>query len=259
MSMKRVCVVQARMGSTRLPGKVLLDLAGRPMLAQLLRRLRACRSLDEIVVATSTAGSDDPIAELAAHEGVRVSRGSEDDVLGRIIEAGRATQADVVVRVTADCPLIDPEVTDRVVDELTANSGAADYASNVLRRTYPRGLDVEAMFFDTLLRVERLAQTRAEREHVTITIRSERPSLFMTRSVESDRDDSDLRWTVDEERDLQLVWKLYDELGLGERIVPYRTIVDHVRQHPELASINAGIATWTPRTDVRGWTEGRTE
>lgn len=245
--MKRVCVVQARMGSTRLPGKVLRDLAGRPMLAQLLRRLRECRSLDEIVVATSIAASDDPIAELAGSEDVRVFRGSETDVLGRVLEAARSVQADVVVRVTGDCPLLDPQVTDRVVDELTNNDGVADYASNVLRRTYPRGLDVEAMFLDTLLRVDRLGQTKAEREHVTITIRSERPDLFLTRSVESDTDDSDLRWTVDEERDLQLIGQLYDALGLAAQIVPYETVVDHVRQHPELAGINAGIATWTPR------------
>jgi spore coat polysaccharide biosynthesis protein SpsF len=251
MSMRRVCVVQARMRSTRLPGKVLRDLAGRPMLAQLLRRLRACSSLDEIVVATSIAASDDPIAELGVSEGLRVCRGSEVDVLGRIVEAARATNADVVVRVTADCPLIDPHVTDRVIDELMTNASAADYASNVLRRTFPRGLDVEAMFVDTLLRVDRLARTRAEREHVTITIRSERPDIFLTRSVESENDDSDLRWTVDEERDLDLVGRLYGELGLGERILPYEIVVDHVRRHPELARINEGIATWTPRSDVR--------
>jgi spore coat polysaccharide biosynthesis protein SpsF len=239
------------MGSTRLPGKVLRDLAGRPMLAQLLRRLRASSSLDEIVVATSTAPSDDQIAEFGTSEGVRVFRGSEADVLSRILDAARAAQADVVVRVTGDCPLIDPHVTDRVVEALTANGEFADYASNVLRRTYPRGLDVEAMFVDTLMRVDRLSQTRAEREHVTITIRSERPSLFLTRSVESDTNDSDLRWTVDEERDFQLVARLYDELGLDEQIVPYETVVDHVRQHPELATINAGIATWTPRIEVR--------
>jgi spore coat polysaccharide biosynthesis protein SpsF len=249
--MKRVCVVQARMGSTRLPGKVLRDLAGRPMLAQLLRRLQACGSLDEIVVATSIAVSDDPIVQLADSEDVRAFRGSETDVLGRILEAARSAQADVVVRVTGDCPLLDPKVTDRVVNELTTNQGAADYASNVLRRTYPRGLDVEAMFLDTLVRVDRIGNTKAEREHVTITIRSERPGLFLTRSVESDVDDSDLRWTVDEERDLQLIAQLYDALGLAEQIVPYETVVDHVRQHPELAGINAGIATWTPRI-VRG-------
>jgi spore coat polysaccharide biosynthesis protein SpsF len=246
MSMRRVCVVQARMGSTRLPGKVLRELAGRPMLAHLLSRLAACDSLDEIVVATSVAASDDPIAEFGAREGVQVFRGSEADVLRRIVDAARVSQADVVVRVTADCPLIDPGVADRVINELTANIGAADYASNVLRRTFPRGLDVEAMFLDTLARVDRLARTKAEREHVTITIRSEQPNLFLTRSVESDTDDSDLRWTVDEERDFQLVARLYEELGLAERILPYQAVVDHVRQHPELASINAGIETWTP-------------
>jgi len=235
------------MGSTRLPGKVLRDLAGRPMLAQLLNRLGACQSLDEIVVATSVSTRDDPIVEFGRSEGIRVCRGSEADVLGRFVEAARATKADVVVRITADCPMIDPSVTDRVIDELTTSGGVADYASNVLRRTYPRGLDVEAMFLDTLLRVDRLARTDIEREHVTITIRSERPDLFLTQSVESDVDDSDLRWTVDEERDLLLMKRLYDDLNLGERIVPYAIVVDHVRQHPELASMNAGIATYTPR------------
>lgn len=256
MHMRRVCVVQARMGSTRLPGKVLRDLAGRPMLAQLIRRLRACGTLDEIVVATSIATGDDPIAELGVSEGARVFRGSETDVLGRIIEAALATQADVVVRVTADCPLIDPHVTDRVVDELTSNRSAADYASNVLRRTFPRGLDVEAMFLDTLQRVDRLAQTRAEREHATITIRSERPNPFLVRSVESDTDDSDLRWTVDEEQDFLLVERLFNALELGTCIVPYESVVDHVRQHPELANLNAGISTWMPRVEVRERTEG---
>jgi spore coat polysaccharide biosynthesis protein SpsF len=255
MSMRRVCLVQARMGSARLPGKVLRDLGGRPMLAELLRRLRACGSLDEIVVATSIAAIDDPIADFGASSGVRVFRGSELDVLGRIVEAARASQADVVVRVTADCPLIDPHVTDRVIDELTTNGSGADYASNVLRRTYPRGLDVEAMFLDTLLRVDRLGRTPTEREHVTITIRSERPDLFLVQSVESDTDDSDLRWTVDEERDLELVGSLYDALGLGERIVPYETVVSYVREHPELARANADIATWTPRIMAQGWNE----
>jgi spore coat polysaccharide biosynthesis protein SpsF len=257
--MKRVCVVQARMGSTRLPGKVLRDLAGQPMLTQMLRRLRTCVSIDEIVVATSIATSDDPIAELGVKEGMRVCRGSEADVLGRIVEAAHAAQADVVVRVTADCPLIDPWVTDRVIDELTTNGSAADYASNVLRRTFPRGLDVEAMFLDTLLRVDRLGRSKAEREHVTITIRSEHPNLFLSRSVESGHDDSDLRWTVDEERDFQLVARLYHVFGLDEHILPYEVVVNHVRQNPELTSFNADIATWTPLSDKPGPMQGSQE
>jgi spore coat polysaccharide biosynthesis protein SpsF len=216
------------------------------MLAQLLRRLRTSTALDEIVVATTTLSDDDPIADLALAEGTRVYRGSETDVLGRMIEAGRAAQADVVVRVTADCPLIDPRVTDRVVDELTSNRSRADYASNVLRRTFPRGLDVEAMYFDTLLRVDRLAQTPVEREHVTSLIRSEQRGLFLTRSVESGTDDSDLRWTVDEDRDLLLIRTIFEALGLSEQVVLFEVIVEYVRQHPELARMNAGVSTWAP-------------
>ena len=226
------------------------------MLAEIIRRLRACASVDEIVVATSTAAIDDSIADFGASTGVRVYRGSELDVLGRIVEAARDARADVVVRVTADCPLIDPQVTYRVIEGLVEDQSAADYASNVVRRTFPRGLDVEAMFLDTLERVDRLARTPAEREHVTITIRSERPSLFLTRSIESDNDDADLRWTVDEDRDLELVRRLYDELGLGERIVPYEAVVAYVREHPELAHANADIATWTPQVEAQGWNEG---
>jgi spore coat polysaccharide biosynthesis protein SpsF len=217
----------------------------------MLRRLHACNSLDEVVVATSVSAMDDPIADFGASEGVRVFRGSESDVLGRILGAATSARADVVVRVTADCPLIDPQVTDRVIDQLVTNSSAADYASNVLRRTFPRGLDTEAMFLDTLLRVDRLAKTPSEREHVTVTIRSERPGLFLALSVESDKDDSDLRWTVDEDRDLELIGRLYDALGLSDRVVPYESIVDHVRQHPNLALINAAIATWTPEIEPR--------
>lgn len=245
MSLRRVCVVQARMGSTRLPGKVLREVAGRPMLAHIIRRLQTCSSLDDIVIATSVSSSDDPIADFVASIGVRVFRGSEVDVLDRMLRAARAAEADVIVRVTGDCPLIDPTITDLVITELTANSQSADYASNVLRRTFPRGLDVEAMFLDTLIRVDRLARSPLEREHVTVTIRSGLPQLFVTRSVESDVDDSDLRWTVDEASDFELVTRLYEEFG-RDRIVPYTDVVGYVRQHPELTRINADITTWAP-------------
>lgn len=244
--MKRVCVVQARMGSTRLPGKVLRDLVGRPMLARQLERLATCRSLDEIVIATSTDSADDPIARMASGMGIDVVRGSNDDVLARVVQAARETRADVVVRVTADCPLIDPSITDRVVDELTTHQESCDYASNVVRRTYPRGLDVEALFVDTLQRLDRLAQTAEEREHVTITIRSGQPGIFLVRSVEDAADNSDLRWTVDEQRDFMLVHRLYEELDLGRVIAPYPEILQYVRDHPELVRLNQDVATWSP-------------
>ena len=206
-------------------------------------------------MATTTSPADDAIVELCASEDVAVHRGSEADVLGRFVVTARAARADVVVRVTADCPLIDPGVTDRVVDELTSNATTTDYASNVLRRTYPRGLDVEAMFLDTLLRVDRLAVTPEEREHVTITIRSENPRLFVTRSIESEVDDSDLRWTIDEPRDLELVSRLYAELGLADRITPYECVVRYVRENLHLTHINAGTITWTPSTEAGSQTE----
>ena len=161
--MKRVMIVQARATSSRLPGKVLLDLGGRPMLVQQLVRLRQCRNVDEIVVATTTETNDEPVVMLAREAGVHVFRGSSDDVLSRFVGAAQEARADVVVRVTADCPLIDPEVCDRVIAELVEHRSECDYASNVIRRTFPRGLDVEAMFFDVLLRMDRLRARRRRR------------------------------------------------------------------------------------------------
>jgi len=244
--MKRVIIVQARMSSTRLPGKVLKDVGGRPMLAQQVRRLRQFSAADDLVIATTTSPADDAIVALARDLSVAWFRGSEDDVLGRYVGAARQAQAEVVVRVTADCPLIDPEVGDRVIQELLEHAGDTDYASNVLKRTYPQGLDVEAMFFDTLMRLDRLARSPSAREHVTTFLRAERPEIFLCRSIEDTQNNSDLRWTVDEEPDLQLVRTLYGELNLGERAVPYREIISHVRAHPALASLNIGVKRWQP-------------
>lgn len=244
--MNRTVLIQARMNSTRLPGKVLLDLEGSPMLAWQIRLLKQCAEVDEIVVATTTQPEDDALAELADREEVRWFRGSDEDVLSRFVGAAREVAADVVIRVTADCPLLSPEVTDRVIRELTDNRDSCDYASNVLERTYPRGLDVEALYLDTLLRCARLGISALSREHVTVFPRAERPELFLLRSVEDTEDHSDLRWTVDTERDLELVRKIYQELGIGERRAPYTEIRAHVRANPELVTYNQGVETWTP-------------
>ena len=241
--MKTVAIIQARMCSTRLPGKVLMDLSGRPMLAQQLARLKRCRRLDELVIATTTNVTDDPVEALARAEGVRCFRGSEDDVLSRYVDAAVDAGADTVVRITADCPLIDPEVTDRVVRDLIDHSSECDYTSNTIERTYPRGLDVEAFFIDVLHRVSRLSRRPEEREHVTLAVRT-RPSLFLCRQVKDDADNSDLRWTVDERPDLHVVRAIYDGLGLDRTPKPYRDVLTFARAHPELAAINAGIETW---------------
>jgi spore coat polysaccharide biosynthesis protein SpsF len=227
------------MGSSRLPGKVLADIAGDTMLARVVGRLRAARTIDEVVIATTTNGGDEAVVTEARRLGAAVFRGPEDDVLARYIGAARRYYAGVVVRVTSDCPLLDPEVVDRVVHDL--REARADYASNTHVRTYPRGLDVEAMYHDTLERIGRLATSQPAREHVTALL-MESPELFSIRQVKAERDDSDLRWTVDTLHDLVLVQALYDRLDLGIQILPYRDVVAHVRKHPELTTVNAHVA-----------------
>lgn len=230
--MKRVIIVQARMTSTRLPGKVLMNLAGRPMLAQQIRRLKHCREMDEIVIATTTNSTDDPVVTLAEAECVRWFRGSERDVLSRYVGAAHEAKAEIVVRITADCPLIDPEQSDAVISALTEAGTEYDYASNCLTRTLPKGLDTEAFFLDTLDRTSRMATSSAAREHVTYFIHTERPNLFALRSITSDEDNSDLRWTVDTLADFESVTRIYEQLHLDERMLPYREMLDGVRSRP---------------------------
>jgi spore coat polysaccharide biosynthesis protein SpsF len=222
-------VVQARMTSTRLPGKVLMDVAGAPMLAQQLRRLRRCRALDDIVVATTTNATDDPLVRLADAEGVRWYRGSEHDVLGRYAAAAREAGAELVVRSTADCPLIDPGIVDLVVTTLAEHADDTDYASNVVRRTHPQGLDVEALFGDVLARLDRMARSAPAREHVTYFVLRERPELFAVRAVAESDDSSTYRWTVDTPEDLAFVRRIYESLDVAGRAPAWRDMVDWCR------------------------------
>lgn len=239
--MRKVIIIQARMSSTRLPGKVLADLCGKPMLSRQIQRLREVVEAPEITVATSDRSVDDPVVELARGESVEIFRGSEEDVLSRFVGAAREMRADLVVRVTADCPLIDPGEVDRAVRALLNPRARVDYASNVIQRTYPRGLDVEALFSDTLERLHRLAESPKSREHVTWFINRERPDLFQRASVVDSDDNSDLRWTVDTPQDLAAVRKIYEELDLGARVLPYRQVLAYVRAHPQLAALNADV------------------
>jgi spore coat polysaccharide biosynthesis protein SpsF len=233
--MRRVVIVQARMTSARLPGKVLADVAGKPMLERQLERLARCRHADEIVLAITTNSDDDPLAALAQGLGYGVHRGSEHDVLSRYAGAAAGFRADVVVRVTSDCPLIDPEQTDAVIEALTSD---VDYAANVLERRLPRGLDTEALWRDALDRCDRMATSTPAREHVTWHIHTEHPERFVLRSVVADLDAADLRWTVDTPEDLALVRRVYEELG----DVSSADLVAWMRAHPDVAAINADIA-----------------
>ncbi len=232
-----VAIIQARMGSRRLPGKVLEDVGGRSMLARVVRRIRRARTLDEVIVATSSESRDDRIASECSALSVPVYRGSEDDVLDRYYRAADDCGAETIVRICADCPLIDPQVLDLVVSTLAERR--ADYAANNLERTFPWGLDAEAMTFEALERAWLNASQPHEREHVTVYVR-QHPQIFRLASVTSGTDRADHRWTVDTAEDLAFVRVLYSRMGNDDGF-HWRDAAAVLAGEPELAEINRHI------------------
>jgi spore coat polysaccharide biosynthesis protein SpsF len=226
---RALAVVQARMSSTRLPGKVLADVGGEPMLALLLRRLRPARSLGAIVLATSVESHDDEIAALGLALGVAVSRGPLEDVLARFT-AAIGEHEGPVVRVTGDCPLIDPALVDAVVERFVGSPGCV-YASNIEPRTFPDGLDVEAIDAAMLRRLDAQSLAAEQREHVTAGLRGHSPRATLVNPV----DLGDLRWTVDRAEDLEFVRALVGRLGERRHRAGMREILRAVRREPSLA------------------------
>lgn len=209
--MSVVAIIQARMTSSRLPGKVLMDIGGRSALEQMIRRVGRSARLDAIVVATTVNATDDPVATLCAQIGTPVFRGDEKDVLGRFLGAARDLHADTVVRLTGDCPMHDAAVIDFCVDHFEA--GACDYLSNVVERSYPDGLDVEVFTSLALEQTARDAQSDFWREHVTTYIRdSANPGKFQLGSVVHEHDYSNLRWTLDTAEDLARIRRYFNAL-----------------------------------------------
>jgi spore coat polysaccharide biosynthesis protein SpsF len=235
---KTVAIVQARMGSSRLPGKTLADIHGKPLLQHVIQRVGAATMIQEVVVATTMEAEDEAIVQLAQQLQTPVVRGSALDVLDRYYQAARVHGAGTVVRITADDPLKDPDVIDKVVVELLAES-AVDYASNTLRPTYPEGLDVEAFTFHALEKAWREAALPSEREHVTPYI-WKHPWRFRIKEVCHTEDLSHLRWTVDYDDDLRLVREVYARLD-GCRVFGMHDILRLLQEHPELAALNRGI------------------
>ena len=234
---KIVAIIQARMGSTRLPGKVMLPLLGKPVLTHVVRRVERARMLDSVVVATTTSCGDDPIVTLGASEGWAVTRGSEQDVLDRYFAAALAHEATHVVRITSDCPLADPTVIDDVVTELLASS--ADYVSNSLEpRTFPRGLDVEAMTFAALQRAHVEDIAPATREHATPYI-YRHPEMFRLEAIRLPVDLSAHRWTLDTPEDYELIRHLYDALGRDD--FGWRDALAVAETHPEWSAVNRHV------------------
>lgn len=238
--MKTVAIIQARMGSTRLPGKVLMDVCGEPMLARVVARTRRAGLPDQVVVATTRLPQDDAIVELCGRRGWPVFRGDAEDVLDRYYRAAIAFEAEAVVRVTSDCPLIDPDLVDRTIVALRAAPPRADYACTFLpERTFPLGLDVEALSFEALERAWREDANPALREHVTEHI-LRNPRRFTLRGVRGQRDASRHRWTVDTHEDLELVRRIYDALDRDD--FTWLDALRVVESNPWWAEINAHVA-----------------
>ncbi|HEY3272827.1 MAG TPA: glycosyltransferase family protein [Methanocella sp.] len=235
-----VIIVQARMSSTRLPGKVLMDIEGKPMLQHIIERLKTCRNADRIVVATSDSAQDRAIVELAERCGAGSYAGSLEDVLDRYYQAAKKYGADVVVRITADCPVIDPELVDRVIKEYLDHKDSYDYVSLGTPNRYPDGLDTELVSFKALEKAWKEAKLASEREHVMPYI-WKNPTIFRIGGVPAENDLSFLRWTVDEDRDLRFIREVYRALYHDGRIFTTADILDLLSERPELLKINQDI------------------
>jgi spore coat polysaccharide biosynthesis protein SpsF len=229
-----VAIIQARMCSTRLPGKVMKDISGKPMLWHVIYRVKYSKLINKIVVATSTNKEDDIIENFCKENRILFYRGDEEDVLKRYYEAAKIYNGNKIVRITSDCPLIDPEIVDIVIKEHLKDE--VDYTSNTIERTFPRGLDTEVFNFEALERANEMAKEKYQREHVTIFI-YENPHLFKIKNVRNFKDLSHLRWTVDEERDLIFVREIYKRLYKGN-IFFMRDILEVLEKEIDLKKIN---------------------
>jgi glutamate-1-semialdehyde 2,1-aminomutase len=234
--MKVVAIVQARMGSTRLPDKVLKSIAGKPMIELLLARLSRAREVNQIVVATSLAPRNAPLVECVKQLGYACEMGSEDDVLARYLQAALKHSAEVVVRITGDCPLIDPELVDDAVRMF--KQGDFDYVSNSYPPTYPDGLDVEVFLVEALIRADRETTKPSDREHVTPYLRT--PNLFRQGTATGSSDLSMLRWTVDEPADFKVVSAVFEHFAPDIHF-GWRQVLELQREKPDLFSANARI------------------
>ncbi len=250
---RTVAIVQARMGSDRLPGKALKPVLGRPLLEYLIRQLRYCERLDDIVIATSDLPRDDAIEEVVCRLGGGVFRGSELDVLDRYRGAAAAFDADRVVRITADCPLMCPTVVDRTVDDHAASG--CDYTMNDVPGTLPRGYDVEVFSRDTLNKTHGIARRTADREHVTYYVYThpEEFSINRFRDAAFPRFPTD-RLCVDTQADFEAVKAVIENVYDDGRYMHHADVLEFLDANPEIIRINAGVAQkGINKADLQAW------
>lgn len=234
-----IAIIQARTGSTRLPGKVLLDLQGKTVLEHVIDRVKMSRHINKIVVATTIRTEDLEIVKLCANIGTNVYCGSEDDVLDRYYQASRLFEADTIVRITSDCPLIDSNIIDEVISKYLSEN--ADYSSNTLNETYPDGLDAEVFSFDALRKAWKNANTTSDREHVTPYIKKN-PDDFKLVSLEYRENLSEKRWTLDRQEDYEFIKEIYINLYCKNPLFAMKDILEFISNNPEIETINQHIA-----------------
>lgn len=240
--MKTAAIVQARFGSTRLPGKILKELSGKPMLWHVVDRLSRAESADAIIIATTNLPEDDRIENFCKENNILFYRGDSEDVLSRYFEAAESFGAENIIRITSDCPLIDPAILDSMTMKYFAEreSMQIDYMSNVLKRTFPRGLDAEIFTFEALAKAHLEASSKPEREHVTPYIYNN-PVIFRLSNFENEKDFSFYRWTVDTQEDFELIKRIYDSLYTDEKLFLFNDVLKLFNDNPGLIGINQNI------------------
>lgn len=238
--MNIITITQARMGSTRLPGKVMKTILGKPVLIHDLERIKKMKTINGIVVATTTLGEDDLIVKTVKDYDPRVGiyRGSVENVLDRYYKAAKMYKADVIIRITSDCPLIDPDISDLVVKTFLEKK--CDYCCNNMPRTFPHGLDTEVFSFEALETAWKLAETPREKEHVTPYIR-EHPEDFELCNVKDNVDLSNLRWTLDYPEDFEFIKEVYERIYPKKYFFLMGDILELLQNEPKLLEINKAI------------------
>ena len=230
------CIIQARMGSSRLPGKALMKSdSGKPLLYYVINQLRYCSKVKNLVIATTTNQEDDEIEKFANNNSVNVFRGKEKDVLDRYFQCAKKYSFSTIVRITADCPLIDPQIVDKVIEQFF--SGNYDFATNTLTRTFPIGTDVEVFSFSALNKAWENAQLPSEREHVTPYLRNKENSKII--NVENTKNISNLRLTVDRIEDFELIKQILNNISINP--IHLEDVLELFSRKPELIEINKHI------------------
>jgi len=232
-----VAIIQARMGSSRLPNKVMKLIKGRPMLSYMIERLGFSKKINKIVIATSTSEKDDPIVDFCINENVLHYRGSEDDVLDRFYKTAKEFKAEIILRFTADCPLVDPVIIDELIS-LFINEGNMDHMNT--GHSFPEGADAEILSFSTLEKAWKDATLKTEREHVTTHIWSN-PEKFNTKPFQYSRNLSKYRYTVDEEQDFKVVESIFNSLYKKNEIFFLEDIIEYLDSNPDVFKLNEGI------------------